>query len=220
MLGIFKNWQHFSRKIHFCQNLEKQGPKWPQNRFFLEFFKKVLSLVFPGNNLISDRNLILLYWYFTWNPISGKFRFSTYGSKYCWTIKLQDSLKCSIPKKKWMINCSFVMQINLKVFYKFVPSYWVCMPGMPKLPKMRSLHIIAISLGKHGEWSWFFLPVDSMKAFYKLIGSLWVCLARYDKSTQSNKFVISLQYLKGNLKDEVGFLQADKRERFLQISSN
>ena len=201
MLGLFKNWQHFSRKIHFCQNLEKQGPKWPQNRVFLDFFWKILSLVFPGNNLISDRNLIFLYWYFTWNPISGKFQFSTYGSKYCWTIKLQDSLKCSIPKKKWMINCSFCMLINLKVFYKFIPSYCVPMPGMPKLPKMRSLHIIAKSLGKHGEWSWFFLPVDKHESFLQVdritLGVLSQLWQKYPKQQVCNIFTVSQGKLEG-----------------------
>ena len=32
-------------------------------------------------------------------------------------------------------------------------------------------------------------------------------------------FTISLQYLKDNVKDEVDFLPADKRQRFLQIDT-
>ena len=46
--------------------------------------------------------------------------------------------------------------------------------------------------------------------------SLWVWLARYAQSTQNNKFTISLQYLKKNVKDDVDFLPADKCQRFLQ----
>ena len=38
-------------------------------------------------------------------------------------------------------------------------------------------------------------------------------IARYAKSTQSNKFTISLQYLKENIKDEVDFLPADRRQK-------
>ena len=62
----------FSKKIHFCPNLGKKGPKWSQNRFFCIFWK-ILSLVFPGINL--KWKLILLYWYFTTNLIFGKIPF-------------------------------------------------------------------------------------------------------------------------------------------------
>ena len=59
----------------------------------------------------------------------------------------------------------------------------------------------------------------NMKVFYKLIISLWVCDARKAQSTQNNKFTISLQYLNENVKDEVNFLPADKRESFLQVDN-
>ena len=52
-----------------------------------------------------------------------------------------------------------------------------------------------------------------MKIFFKLITSLWVCVARYPQSIENNKFTISLQYLKENVKDEVDFLSADKRQK-------
>ena len=54
-----------------------------------------------------------------------------------------------------------------------------------------------------------------IKVFYKLIVSFWVCVARHAQSIQ-NKFSISLQYLKENMKDEVDFLPADKHQMFLQ----
>ena len=41
--------------------------------------------------------------------------------------------------------------------------------------------------------------------FYKLIVSLWLCVARHAQSIQNDKFPISLQYLKENVKDEVDF---------------
>ena len=37
--------------------------------------------------------------------------------------------------------------------------------------------------------------------------------------TQNNKFVISLQYLKKDARDETDFLHADKNKRLLQIAS-
>ena len=37
--------------------------------------------------------------------------------------------------------------------------------------------------------------------------------------TQHNKFVISFQYLKKEVSDEVDFLYADKHESFVQIDS-
>ena len=52
-----------------------------------------------------------------------------------------------------------------------------------------------------------------------MILSHWVFVARHAQSTQNNKFAISLEYLKENIKDEVDFSPADKRQRFLQIDT-
>ena len=43
-----------------------------------------------------------------------------------------------------------------------------------------------------------------------------MCVARHTQSAKNNKFAISLRFLKGNGNDEVDFLPADKRQRFLQ----
>ena len=59
----------------------------------------------------------------------------------------------------------------------------------------------------------FCLQID-IKVFCKMIVSVWVCVIRHAQSTQ-NKFAISLQYLKENMKDEVDFQLVDKRQRFL-----
>ena len=58
-----------------------------------------------------------------------------------------------------------------------------------------------------------------IEVFYELILSFWVCVTRHAESTQSNKFVISLQCLNENIKDEVEFLAADKHESFLEVDS-
>ena len=60
----------------------------------------------------------------------------------------------------------------------------------------------------------FCLQINT-KVFYKIV-SLWVCVARHAQSTENNKFTISLQYVKENVKDEVDFLPADKCLRFLR----
>ena len=57
----------------------------------------------------------------------------------------------------------------------------------------------------------------NIKVFYQLTVSFLLVLARYAQSTQNNKFVISLQYLRKEEKAEVDFLQADKRQTFLQV---
>ena len=55
----------------------------------------------------------------------------------------------------------------------------------------------------------FCLQINT-KVSYKLIVSLTVCVSRHAQNTQNNNFIISLQYLKENVKDEVGFFAADK----------
>ena len=49
-----------------------------------------------------------------------------------------------------------------------------------------------------------------------MIASLWVCVVRHVKSTQNNRFTISLEYVKENVNYEVHFLSVDKRQRVLQ----
>ena len=58
-----------------------------------------------------------------------------------------------------------------------------------------------------------------IEVFYKLILPFWVWVVKHAQSTQNNKFAISLQYVRENLKDEVDFLPADKHQRFLQIDT-
>ena len=59
-------------------------------------------------------------------PCLEKFWFSSYGLKCFRLIKLQDSLKCNIPRKKSIMKFIFCMQIDIDVFYKLILSFWVC----------------------------------------------------------------------------------------------
>ena len=56
----------------------------------------------------------------------------------------------------------------------------------------------------------------NIKVFYKLILSFLVAITWY---VQSNKFAISLQYLKKGVKDEVDFLHADKHQFLPQLDT-
>ena len=105
-----------------------------------------------------------------WPPIPylGKFWFSSYGPKCCQPIKLQDSWKCYISRKKWMIKFIFGMQINIEALYKLIYHFGCVQPVMPKVPKIRSLHIQKC-MGS--EVNFFCLQLN-MKVFNELIITL------------------------------------------------
>ena len=42
-------------------------------------------------------------------------------------------------------------------------------------------------------------------------------IAKHSQSSQNNTFVMSLQYLNKEVRDEVDFLHADKHHSFLQV---
>ena len=45
-------------------------------------------------------------------------------------------------------------------------------------------------------------------------------MVKYAWSFQNSKFVVSLQYLKKEVRDEVKFLHVDKNQSFLQVDFN
>ena len=60
----------------------------------------------------------------------------------------------------------------------------------------------------------------STKVSYKLILWFFVGIFKHSQSSQNSKFVMSLQYLKKDVRDEVEFLHADKHQSFLQVNFN
>ena len=102
-------------------------------------------------------------------PVSylAKFWFSSYGPKCCQPIKLQDSLKCNISKKKWMMKFIFGMQINIEVFYKLILSVWVCIGRHAQSMQNKISHIFAISPEKHGV-EVDFLPANDQKSLLQV----------------------------------------------------
>ena len=65
----------------------------------------------------------------------------------------------------------------------------------------------------------FFYMQKSIKDFFKVILSFLLCVAKHTQITQNNKFVISLQYCKKEVSDEVDFLHTDKHKNFLKIDT-
>ena len=103
----------------------------------------------------------------------AKFCFSSYGRKCCWPIELQDSLKCNISRKKWMmlfLACRENSKFSKNWYYHFGCAYL----DMPKVPKIRSLHIYAISSEKHGV-EVVLLPADKFESFLQSDSILDVC---------------------------------------------
>ena len=58
-----------------------------------------------------------------------------------------------------------------------------------------------------------------LKVSFLVMLSILVCAARHAQSTRNKKFVLSMQYLKQNVNDEVDFLPEDKHQRFLPIDT-
>ena len=142
-----------------------------------------MLLVVRGNNL--KWKLILLLFHHQshiWQNSS---------SWCCQPIKLQDSLKCNISRKKSIMNCVFCMHINIIVLYKLILSFWVCATRHAQSIQTKFAYLCNI-FSKAWKMKLIFCLQINRKVFYKLIVSLWACLARYAQSTQKNKFITSL----------------------------
>ena len=142
----------------------------------------------------------------------AKFWLSSCGPKCCQSIKLQDSSKYNISRKNWMMKCIFGLSIKNEV--KLILSFWVCIARHAQsIQNKKFAYLRSIFRKTWGRKLIFWLHINITLA------SLCVFGARYAESTQNDKFPISMQYRKENLKCEVYFLPGDKRQRFLQINN-
>ena len=57
-----------------------------------------------------------------------------------------------------------------------------------------------------------------IKVSYKVMLSLLMDMVKHSQSTQSNKFAISVQYLKKEVRNGVHFLHADKNQSFYNLA--
>ena len=115
----------------------------------------------------------------------AKFWVSSYGSKCCQPIKLQDSLKCNIVRKKWIMKFIFCMQINIEVFSKTILLFWVSVTRHVQSTQNKFAYLCNISIKAWAMKLSFCLQINT-KVFYKMIVSHWVYLPRQSQSTKNN----------------------------------
>ena len=138
---------------------------------------------------------------------------------------------CNILRKKWVMQLIFCMLISMKSLLQIDT---IILMGTVKysLSSQNSKFAVPLQYLKnkkkvcdeadflHANIS--FLQVDfntlSIKIFYKVILSLLMGMIKHSQSTQSNKFAISLQYLKKEVRNGVHFLHADKHQNFYKLA--
>ena len=115
---------------------------------------------------------------------------------------------------------TFDMQRNIEVLYKLISIFWVCAARHAQATQNKTVaYIYNISRNAWGMKLIFCLHINT-KVFYKLIGSISVYVVRLAQSTQINKILISMQYLKENGENKVGFfLLADEYQRLIQTDT-
>ena len=107
---------------------------------------------------------------------------------------------CNISRKKeWDVKLIFCLQINTKLFCKLIVSLWVCIA--------RNDEDDLLDSGEHEN----LLQIDTMI----LLG-----MVKHFQGSRNSKFAMSLQYLKNEVRDEVDFLHADKRQSGIQVDFN
>ena len=71
---------------------------------------------------------------------------------------------------------------------------------------------------KHQSFLQVYFNTLGIKVSYKLILSLLMGMIKHSQSTQINKFAISLQYLKKEVREGVHFLHLDKHQSFYKLA--
>ena len=95
-------------------------------------------------------------------------------------------------------------------------SFWLCISRHAQSTQNKFAYLCSISRKAWAMKLIFYLQINT-KIFYKLIVSLWLCMARHPQSIQNNNFIISLQYLKENVKDGVDFSLLIIVKRFFKV---
>ena len=81
------------------------------------------------------------------------------------SVKLQDSLKFNISRKKWMMKFIFSVQINIKVFCKMIILFWVCLTRHAQSIQNKSFAYLCNISRKAWQMNLIFLPADNQKSF-------------------------------------------------------
>ena len=85
---------------------------------------------------------------------------------------------------------------------------------MLKLSKITSLLFLCNILRKKVINEIDFLHADEHEKFLQIDTMILMGMIKYSQSSQNSKFTMSLQYLINIVRDEVGFLRADKTSKF------
>ena len=131
---------------------------------------------------------------------------------------------CNILQKKEVMKLIFCMQRSMKVSYKSILWLWLEWLSIPI--SLQYLNHCNIS-NKKLEMKLIFciqinIKVDfnnsGIKVFYKVILSFLMGIIKHSQNTQSNKFALSLQYLKKEVRYGVNFLHVDKHQSFYKLT--
>ena len=110
----------------------------------------------------------------------------------------------------------FCMQIKTKVLYKSIVSLWVCVVRHAQSIQNNkfaiSLQYLKENVKDEVDFNTFVIKVSYTDSVMKVIRSLLIGMIKHFQSTQSNKFVISLQYLKKEVRNGVHFLPVAKHQ--------
>ena len=85
----------------------------------------------------------------------------------------------------------FCIQINIKVLYMLIWSFWVCPTRHAQSTQNKKFAYLCNISTKAWEMKLIFCLQINSKVFYKLIVSLCAYLAKHAQSTQNNKLTIS-----------------------------
>ena len=103
----------------------------------------------------------------------------------------------------------FCLQINTKVFYKFIVLILVNVPRHVQSTQNNKLQY----LKENVMYEVYFLPADKRLGLFKRILSFQVWVAKHGQITQNNNCAIPLQQVRKEVSDEFCFLH----ESLLQI---
>ena len=135
---------------------------------------------------------------------------------------------CNIFRKKWVIKLIFLqMQISMKVSYKLILWFLMQLVKHSQSSQNSKFPMPLQYIKKEVRNEVYFLLADKnqsllqfdfntlgIKVSCKVILSL---LKGMIKHSQSNRFAISLQCLKKEVRDGVHFLDADIHQRFYKL---
>ena len=99
----------------------------------------------------------------------------------------------------------FGIQINMKVFYKLILSFLVCVSEHVQSTQNNKLAISLRYLKKDVSDEVDLLHADKHKGLLQIDTMILVEIVRHSQNSQNSKFSMSLQYLKKKVRDEVDF---------------